>query len=315
MDGAAAREPRLEDRIGEQIDAAPVRNPDRRCARFERIGNLVEDRAPEPIEGRRPSWREAEDSVHQAERIESVCWSHGFHAFVEEASGEARRALDAAQAAVEIGEGSGSPHALAVALAALGIAHTLSGEWESAIETCDRSLTIMREKGVAREGEAYGLATLARAHLGRGDVTRAQALADEAAALARRQDTPVYLCAANLARARAFTARDGVRAAGEVEAILTEAERLAAETGARVYLPEIHVERAELAGLAGDEVTRDHELRAAHRLFTEMGATARADEVTRKLEGQSLSRTAARNDGLGDRSGTRRDRQGRDQGD
>jgi class 3 adenylate cyclase/tetratricopeptide (TPR) repeat protein len=217
------------------------------------------------------------------EPLETVCWSHAFWVFVAEASGDARRALGAAQAAMEVGESSGSLHALAVALASLSVAHTLTGECERAIEACDRCLTIMREKGVLREAEAYALATLARAHLGRGDLMRAEALGNEAAALARDQGTPVYLCAANLVRARALIAKDGARAAAEVEAILAEVEQLVAETGARIYLPEVHLVRADLARLAGDEVARRRELSEAHRLFTEMGATARAEQVAREL--------------------------------
>jgi hypothetical protein len=60
-----------------------------------------------------------------------------------------------------------------------------------------------------------------------------------------------------------------------------------AETGALIYLPEIHLERAELARLVGDEVRRQRALREAHRLFTEMGATAWAEQVVRQLNSLS----------------------------
>jgi hypothetical protein len=141
----------------------------------------------------------------------------------------------------------------------------------------------MRGNGVLRDYEASTLAMLASAHLGRGDVTRAQILADEAAALARRQGTLVFLCAANVLRVRALIARDGARASGAVEAILAEAEQLIAETGARIYLPDVHLARSELARLAGDEAARHRELREAHWLFTAMGATARAEQVAKAL--------------------------------
>jgi hypothetical protein len=55
------------------------------------------------------------------------------------------------------------------------------------------------------------------------------------------------------------------------------------ETGATRYAPFIHVERAELARLDGDEAVRQRELREAHRLFIEIGATARAEQVAKEL--------------------------------
>jgi len=45
----------------------------------------------------------------------------------------------------------------------------------------------------------------------------------------------------------------------------------------------VHVERAALGRILGDEATRQRELREAHRLFTEMGATARAEQVVKEL--------------------------------
>jgi adenylate cyclase len=213
---------------------------------------------------------------------ESVCWSQFGHVLLAQATGEAQRALGAAQAMLEAAESTGTPHALAHAAWGLAIAQTLAGEWETAIEACERSLALMREKVVLRAYEASTLVTLASAHLGRGDVARAAAIADEAAALARRQGTLLFLCAADLLRARALIARDG-RAADEVEAILGETEQLVAETGARLYLPEVHLARAQLASVLGDDATRQRELRGAHRQFTEMGATARAEQVAREL--------------------------------
>jgi hypothetical protein len=55
-------------------------------------------------------------------------------------------------------------------------------------------------------------------------------------------------------------------------------------SGAKSYEPFLHVERAELARLTGDEVTRQREFREAHRLFLEIGAPIRAAEVARELE-------------------------------
>ena len=54
-------------------------------------------------------------------------------------------------------------------------------------------------------------------------------------------------------------------------------------SGAKSYEPFLHVERAELARLTGDETTRQRELREAHRLFLEIGAPIRAEQVAKEL--------------------------------
>ena len=69
-----------------------------------------------------------------------------------------------------------------------------------------------------------------------------------------------------------------------IEAALAEAEAWLEMSGAKSYEPFLHVERAELARLVGDEATRQRELREAHRLFTEMGAPIRAAAVAKELE-------------------------------
>lgn len=59
--------------------------------------------------------------------------------------------------------------------------------------------------------------------------------------------------------------------------------RLAIFVGAVMYLPRLHVCHAELAQTLGDEAQRMQELREAHRLFTEMGATGQAERVGGQL--------------------------------
>jgi hypothetical protein len=54
-------------------------------------------------------------------------------------------------------------------------------------------------------------------------------------------------------------------------------------SGAKSYEPFLHVERAELARLQGDDTVRERELREAYRLFLEIGAPIRAEEVARQL--------------------------------
>ena len=75
----------------------------------------------------------------------------------------------------------------------------------------------------------------------------------------------------------------GLQATGEIESALAEADAWLEMSGAKSYEPFLHVERAELARLSGDDDTRRRELREAHRLFLEIGAPIRAAEVAKGL--------------------------------
>jgi adenylate cyclase len=163
------------------------------------------------------------------------------------------------------------------ALANLGRAHLMQGEWSVASDALSASLDTARRvrTGLAHEGATLGF--LATAYLGAGDSTRARERADEAVAVARRRKTALYEIVALLARARVLLATDGASPA--VARDLDDAARLVETTTARGYVPAIHVERARLAGLHGDGAAREQHLRDAHRLFAAMGAAARAEQV------------------------------------
>jgi hypothetical protein len=109
------------------------------------------------------------------------------------------------------------------------------------------------------------------------------ALAVEAIAFTRRRGTRLYEFSALLTRIRALRETQGVQATREIEAALAEADVWLEMSGAKSYEPFLHVERAELARLTGDDAARERELRGAHRLFTEMGALIRAVEVAKEL--------------------------------
>ncbi len=84
---------------------------------------------------------------------------------------------------------------------------------------------------------------------------------------------------------RALRETLGLQATREIEAALAEADAWLEMSGAKSYEPFLHVERAELARLRGDEVARERELREAHRLFLEIGAPIRAEQVAKELAG------------------------------
>jgi hypothetical protein len=83
--------------------------------------------------------------------------------------------------------------------------------------------------------------------------------------------------------ARALLGSEATGSKEAIEAALVRALEVVGETGGKLE-PAIRLELAELARLAGDDTARERDLRAAHRLFTEMGATARAEQVAKELE-------------------------------
>jgi hypothetical protein len=72
---------------------------------------------------------------------------------------------------------------------------------------------------------------------------------------------------------------EGAKCAAEVERALAEVSAMIEETEARCREPIVHEISAELARLRADEATRERELREAHRLFVEMGATGHAERI------------------------------------
>ena len=85
------------------------------------------------------------------------------------------------------------------------------------------------------------------------------------------------LLARIVARARGATAR------AEVEQLLEESVIFIEETGARALVPLVHEARAELERACGDAAAAERELREAHRLYAEMGATGHAERLAREL--------------------------------
>jgi adenylate cyclase len=197
-------------------------------------------------------------------------------------TGDVRAAVAHGRAAVEVAEKTGNNSVRVLAFGGLGLANVLDGQGCDALDALGQALAIARERRAGLQVEAQLLAHLARAQLGLGDVAAARATAEEAVAVAQRRGTRFFAIEADIVLARALIQAGARR--DEVQATLDAALALVEETGARSYLPFIHVARAELAQAAGDAASRRRELREAHRLFTEMSAPIRAAAVGRELQ-------------------------------
>ena len=211
--------------------------------------------------------------------------AHSLASTVYELLGDGGSALRQARQGLEMAEASGSPALQALALGFLARAHELAEQRAEASEVAEGALAIGRTRRVYLLVELDYLDVLAHAYLGSGAPARAREVAEEAVARARERGTRVHEIRALLARAHVLIATEGAPARSRVEADLRDAADVIEATEARVFTPQVHVERAALARVLGDEATRQRELREAHRLFTEMGATARAEGVAKELPG------------------------------
>jgi tetratricopeptide (TPR) repeat protein len=210
-----------------------------------------------------------------------LCMAHSRVVRICELTGDAPRALVHARRGMELVGDAGTPLGHAIAFGALGRACLLNGQWREAIEAMSTAF------GSRAEGqlfdEAGALTTLAEAHLGGGDAARAREAVDRALTLARQGGWRIAEIRGLLARARVLLAAEGAAAAAEITTSLRDALALVETTEAHAFAPFIHVERAALARLTGDDPARERELREAHRQFTEIGAPIRAEQVAREL--------------------------------
>lgn len=86
-----------------------------------------------------------------------------------------------------------------------------------------------------------------------------------------------------LALARVLLRADRPAPLAEMEATLVRASALVEETGAHCRTAPIEELRAELARTRGDRDSQDRNLREAHRLYTEMGATGHAERLAKEV--------------------------------
>jgi tetratricopeptide (TPR) repeat protein len=208
--------------------------------------------------------------------------AHAFHVERCGVTGEAASALMHGREAVNHAEQMGSHFSRIFAYSSLGLANILNGACCDALEILEKALAIGRQRQLPLV-ESRVLALIATAHLGLGNFTMAMALAAEAIAVGRQAGTWIWEFSAQLTQIRALRGARGLQATGEIEATLAKAEAWLEKSGAKSYEPFLHVERAELARLAGEEVACERELHEAQRLFLEVGAPIRAAEVAKEL--------------------------------
>jgi class 3 adenylate cyclase/tetratricopeptide (TPR) repeat protein len=195
----------------------------------------------------------------------------------ESLAGEVASARACANAFATIAADFANPLLTYHALEVAGSACLLERDWDGAISCLERALEIIHTEGPARPFEPRALAFLAEARLGLGEHARARSSAEQAIAASEALGTRVWQILGRLARSRAGVA---LGEAGErIDEELRRAERLIVETGAAVCRPHVHEIRARSHEGVGRVAEAGRELREAHRLFVEVGATGHAQRL------------------------------------
>jgi predicted ATPase/class 3 adenylate cyclase len=231
--------------------------------------------------------------AREADQLPALATAHAELVRLAERRGDPELALRNGLRAVEIEEEVGSRAGLMMAYAALGKAWRLKGDATRATAALDREIALAREHGVGMHGVAIiagglfsvssVLLDLAQIHLAGGDAQAARSAVDEALARAHRSDAKLEELPAQLVLARTLLASASQESGAEIDVALERVEALIRQTGAVVYQPDLHEVRAEAARRFGDAASAEQELRMAHRLYNEMGATGHVERVGREL--------------------------------
>jgi tetratricopeptide (TPR) repeat protein len=192
--------------------------------------------------------------------------------------------LDHALRNHELAEQAGNALGQALGYRALCGAYHHLGEHEKAVDAGRTALRTLRARGTVVDNEAFVGATLATAHLGRGDVDAAADVARRAvrAAVASR-GRGYQEIRARTVMARVLAARGDELAliAGSRELELAEAR--IEEGGHVLFAPGLWEARAELERAGGAERAADEALARAADLAAGIGAPGRAALLRRRV--------------------------------
>ena len=208
--------------------------------------------------------------------MEILGWSHGNYSTVAFFSGDPELALDHTRKGVEIAERLGTWISHMVAYGLLGMALTMKGEWDDAVQAFETALEAVRARQTGLQYSPLWLAWLSAAQLGRGNSRAAQSSAEEGVATARTQGSKFWELASQRALARALLRGKRPAPVQHTGQVLERAMSLVYETGAMSYEPLIRLELAELSRVTGDQPAWKRELRNAHRGFEQIGAAGHA---------------------------------------
>ena len=201
---------------------------------------------------------------------ESESFCHSDLALVEAEAGEVDAAIGHAALAIAIAKRTDSALCVVLASTAGAVAEAEAGRFAAARRQARSELQTIRRQGFALYYEPLLLATIARSELALGRPGQALAAAEEGVAIMNARGLTTCALPAPIALAQVLVASQGAAAAERIDAVLARATRVACDSGARIYEPQIHRARAALARACGDEIAAEREDVEATRLVAAM---------------------------------------------
>jgi tetratricopeptide (TPR) repeat protein len=210
--------------------------------------------------------------------IETRGWGHLWGTYHAYRYGDPQRAEAHARQTLEIFEHIGGAFSRTWAWTMTGLAATMQGQWQQALDAIEQSRAIATDRHTAADTDGWAIVLEADAHLHLGDAARAIDLCRDGVALMRTR-SQAQEAIGNVELARMLLASEGLGARQEIEAALSRAEDLVRSLGILAVKPAAHEQRAELARQLGDEPRHQDELQEAYRLFTQIGAMGHAERL------------------------------------
>jgi ATP/maltotriose-dependent transcriptional regulator MalT len=194
--------------------------------------------------------------------------------------GEPGEGLGHARTGLEIALRLGSPISQVLAYNSLGNAQIIRDEWDDAAASAEEMLRVIHESRTGIQYEAWALATLATAELGRGNDEAARTATERGVAIAAKQGVVLQEAHCRVQLGRSLASERPTEARAELEHAL----ELCSEEGPGA-VPRVRLAMAELAEAHGRDEARERQLTEALRLFEAQGASGFARRAREMLAG------------------------------
>jgi class 3 adenylate cyclase/tetratricopeptide (TPR) repeat protein len=214
--------------------------------------------------------------------LETAGWCYEMHVWADYLRGDPEAAIAHGTQSLELAERIGDSFSRTWSRFWLGWGHLTAQNWSTAVDLLEEADRMAAELRTALLGRVPRLAGLAECRLALGEPERALERAREGLALCEKQQHRSAESASCSSLARTLATIEGEVAREEIEALFERAIRSCEETDFRAGLPFVYRNRAYAAQELGDAEAMERDLREAHRLFQEVGATGHV----RSLEGE-----------------------------